>query len=139
MESSSNDRSPAPSGLVVGRDLWFTSKATGTASDLGYPMRPAGDPGTVRRLIEECRPRLILVNLTAGDLAAPAALGEYRRLAGPSAWLVAVGPHVNAERLAAARAAGCQLALPRSKFAADLPGLLRRCFDRPADSEVPPG
>jgi hypothetical protein len=39
-----------------------------------------------------------------------------------------VGPHVDAERLAQARAAGCSLALPRSKFSADLPELLRRCF-----------
>jgi CheY-like chemotaxis protein len=143
MSSSSIDSGsgpdPAPMGFVVGRDLWFTSKVTATASDLGYRMRVAGDPGMLRRLIEECRPRLILVDLTAGDLAAPQALREYRQLAGPSAWLVAVGPHVDAERLAAARAAGCQLALPRSKFSADLPALLRRCFDRPADQDEAPG
>jgi hypothetical protein len=129
---------PPPTGIVVGRDLWFTSKVTGTATELGYRMRVAGDPGTVRRLIEESRPRLILVDLTAGDLATPQALGEYGRLAGPSAWLVAVGPHVDAAGLAAARAAGCRLALPRSKFSADLPALLRRCFDRPADRDEDP-
>jgi hypothetical protein len=139
MNSSSNDSSPGPertpAGIVVGRDLWFTSKVTGTASDLGYRMRVADNPGMVRRLIEELRPPVILVDLTAGDLAAPPALGEYRQLAGPAAWLVAVGPHVDAKSLAAARAAGCQLALPRSKFSADLPALLRRCFGRPADRD----
>jgi hypothetical protein len=114
-----------PTGIVVGRDLMFTAKVTGTASELGYRMRVAGDVGTARALIQELRPRLILVDLAAGELAAPQALADYRQLAGPSAWLVAVGPHVDAERLAQARAAGCQLALPRSKFSADLPALLR--------------
>lgn len=133
MNSSSNDRAPesepAPSGIVVGRDLMFTAKVTGTAGDLGYRMRVAGNIGTTRALIEELRPRLILVDLAAGELATPQALSDYRRLAGPSAWIVAVGPHVDADRLAEARAAGCQLALPRSKFSADLPALLQRCFD----------
>jgi hypothetical protein len=139
MDSSSNNKSPgpgpAPSGIVVGRDLMFTAKVTGTAGELGYRMRVAGDIGTARAQIEEWRPRVILVDLAAGELAAPSALSDYRRLAGPSAWLVAVGPHVDAERLAEARAAGCQLALPRSKFSADLPALLRRCFDQPAEQD----
>ena len=132
MNTFSNDQAhesgPEAVGIVVGRDLMFTAKVTGTAGDLGYRMRVAGDVATARALIEEMRPRVILVDLAAGELAAPSALSDYRRLAGPSAWLVAVGPHVDAERLAEARAAGCQLALPRSKFSTDLPALLRRCF-----------
>ena len=132
MDSTPSDQAPPsgpdPAGLVIGRDLMFTARTTGTADDLGYRMRTAGDVATARTLITELRPRLILVDLMAGDLASPEALADYRQLAGPSAWLVAVGPHVDAERLEQARAAGCQLALPRSKFAADLPALLRRCF-----------
>jgi hypothetical protein len=131
-ERGDREAGRAPTGVVVGRDLMFTAKVTGTAGELGYSMRVAGDIATARALIQELRPRLILVDLAAGELAAPQALVDYRQLAGPSAWLVAVGPHVDAERLAQARGAGCQLALPRSKFSADLPGLLRRCFDRPA-------
>jgi hypothetical protein len=138
MDSSRNDDSPESKpptvGIVVGRDLMFTAKVTGTASEMGYQMRVAGDIATALALIEEWRPRLILVDLAAGELAAPPALGDYRRLAGPSAWLVAVGPHVEPERLAQAREAGCQLALPRSKFSAGLPELLQRCFTQPADS-----
>jgi hypothetical protein len=128
MDSSGNDNIPAPTGIVVGRDLMFTTKVTGTAGELGYRMKVAGDVATARALIEEVRPRVILVDLAAGELAAAEALSDYRRLAGPSTWLVAVGPHVDAERLAGARAAGCQLALPRSKFSAELPALLRQCF-----------
>jgi DNA-binding NtrC family response regulator len=137
MNSSSKDNSPEPEpvpvGIVLGRDLVFTAKVTGTAGELGYRMRVAGDVATARALIEELRPRVILVDLAAGELAAPQVLSEYRRLAGPSAWLIAAGPHVDAQRLAQATEAGCQLALPRSKFSTDLPALLRRCFDEPAD------
>ncbi len=132
MDSSTHDDNPEPRpeaiGLVIGRDLMFTAKVTGTAGELGYRMRVAGNLATARTTIEQMQPRVILVDLAAGDLATPEALGAYRELAGPSAWLIAVGPHVDAERLAAARAAGCQLALPRSKFSADLPALLQRCF-----------
>jgi hypothetical protein len=142
MNPSSNHNNPGsepgPPGLVVGRDLMFTAKVTGTAGELGYRMRVAGDLATARALIEELQPRVILVDLAAGELAASQALGDYRRLAGPSAWLIAVGPHVDAQRLAEARAAGCQLALPRSKFSTDLPALLRRCFDEPTDSSSSP-
>ena len=80
MNSSSNDNGPGPertpAGLVVGRDLMFTAKVTGTAGDLGYRMRVAGDLATARRLIEELQPRLILVDLAAGDLAAPESLAR---------------------------------------------------------------
>jgi hypothetical protein len=142
MNAASDDMSPAtepaPPGIVVGRDLMFTAKVTGTAGELGYRMRVAGDVATARALIEELRPRVILVDLAAGELATAQALGEYRRLAGPKAWLIAAGPHVDAQRLAEARAAGCQLALPRSKFSTDLPALLQRCFDQPADSPSSP-
>lgn len=134
-KAGESSASEAPTGLVVARDLWFTSKVTGTASELGYRMKTALDAATARRLIEQTRPRLILLDLTAADLTSPELLAEYHRLAGPSAWLVAVGPHVDAERLAAARAAGCRLAIPRSKFAADLPGLITRCFSQPADAD----
>jgi len=126
MESNRND--PTPTGLVIARDLMFTSKVTGTAEAIGHKMRTAADIGSARTLIERWNPAVIVVDLTAGDPAAPEALAEYRRLAGDSARLIAVGPHVDADRLAAAKAAGCQLALPRSKFSAELPALLRGWF-----------
>lgn len=130
MEPISIDSGPGPEpmGLVVARDLMFTARVTGTADELGYRMRTAADRASARALIERWHPRVIIVDLTAGEPAAPEALAEYRQQAGESTWLIAVGPHVDADRLAAAKAAGCQLALPRSKFSADLPGLLRGWF-----------
>ena len=73
MNTFSNDQAhesgPEAVGIVVGRDLMFTAKVTGTAGDLGYRMRVAGDVATARALIEEMRPRVILVDLAAGVVA----------------------------------------------------------------------
>ena len=53
------------------------------------------------------------------DLARHAdAVGAVRRNA-PSAWIVAYGAHVDSDALAAARAAGADHVLPRSRFFQD--------------------
>jgi hypothetical protein len=128
---------PAPAGVVLGRDLMFTAKVRGTATELGYPMAVAGDVAMARMKIQKWRPRVVFIDLTAGDLVSPKALALYRQIAGPATWFVAAGPHVQADALDAARAAGCQVVLPRSKFAAELPALMRRYFSRPADQPDP--
>jgi hypothetical protein len=127
---------PAPAGIVLSRDLMFTAKVRGTAAALGYRMLVAGDMMMARMLIQKWRPRVVFIDLTAGDLVAPKVLGIYQQIAGPAAWFVAAGPHVEADALAAARAAGCQAVMPRSKFSAELPTLMRRYFSQPADQAV---
>lgn len=97
------------SGLVaVTRDLMDASRirsavpAVTVVSDIGGPdLAEAG---------------LIALDLAAGiDPAAAAAIGPP---------VVAYGPHVDSEALAAAVAAGCADALPRSVFFRRLPVLL---------------
>ena len=121
---------PAPAGVVLGRDLIFTAKVRGTAAELGYRMLVAGDVGMARLRMQNCRPRVVFIDLTAHDLAAPAALTAYRQITGPDTWFVGVGPHVQADVLDAARTAGCQVVLTRSQFAAELPALMRHYFSR---------
>ncbi len=123
-----------PTGLLLSRDLIFTSKVKGTAAELGYPMMVAGADSQTRSIIETYRPRVVLVDLTAGDLVAPAALIAYQAIAGTDTWFVAFGSHVDVDALAAARAAGCHDVLPRSRFAAELPELMRWYFSQPATS-----
>jgi hypothetical protein len=100
-------------------------------------MLVAGDVGMARARIQKCRPRVVFIDLTARDLATPAALAAYRQITGPGTWFVAVGPHVQVDVLEAARTAGCQVVLPRSKFAAELPALMRQYFSQPADQPGP--
>jgi hypothetical protein len=111
--------------------LIFTAKVKGTAAELGYPMMVAGAETQARSMIETYRPRVVLVDLTAGAMVAPAALIAYQGLAGPESWFVAFGSHVEVDTLAAAKAAGCHVVLPRSRFAGELPTLLRHYFSQP--------
>ncbi|MGO9918680.1 MAG: response regulator [Isosphaeraceae bacterium] len=115
-------------GLLLSRDLIFTTKIKATAAELGYQIQVAREVLLARSLIAEQRPRVVLIDLTAGDLCAPAALCAYRKLAGPDLWFVAFGPHVDADALAKAQAAGCQIAMPRSRFASELPNLIQQYF-----------
>jgi hypothetical protein len=122
---------PEATGLLISRDLIFTTKVKGTAAALGYRLQVAGEPSLIRSFIVTSRPRVVFVDLTAGELVAPGALSVYLKLAGPDVWFVAFGPHVEAEALAAAKAAGCHAVLTRSKFSAELPELIRHYFGRP--------
>jgi DNA-binding NarL/FixJ family response regulator len=115
-------------GLLLSRDLIFTTKIKATAAELGYQIHVASDVILAESLIANHRPQVILIDLTAGDLCALSALCAYRKLAGSDAWFVAFGPHVDAGALARAKAAGCQATMPRSRFASELPELIQRYF-----------
>ncbi len=131
MTESSNSHStstPTAPGLLLCRDLIFTSKVTGTAEALGYRVKVAGGLAQATALIEAQAPRVVFVDLAAGELAGPASLRALRELTGPETPFVAFGSHVDTDALANARAAGCAEVLPRSKFTAELPALIRRYF-----------
>ncbi|HEX8203363.1 MAG TPA: response regulator [Isosphaeraceae bacterium] len=117
--------SEGPVGLLLSRDLIFTSKVTGTARELGHRVMVAGNPTLAAAMIEQWRPKVVFVDLAAGDLVGPAALLAYQGLASATAF-VAFGSHVDTATLDAARAAGCDPVLPRSRFTAELPELIRR-------------
>ena len=68
-------------------------------------------------MIETYRPPVVLVDLNAADLSHPAALIAYQQIAGPDAWFVAFGSHVDIKSLAAARPPDAMLFCP----AADSP------------------
>jgi len=120
-------------GLLLSRDLIFTTKIRATAAEFGYQIQAVSDVRLAESLITEQRTRVVLFDLAAGDLCAPAALRRYRTLAGVDAWLVAFGSHVDADALAAAKAAGCQAAMPRSKFVSELPELILQYFTQSPD------
>ena len=130
--SSPGHDSGGPIGLLLSRDLIFTSKVTSTARTLGVRVLTAGNLALASSMIEEWRPRVILVDLAAGDLASPPALLAIRRVIGPETTLLAFGSHVDVDALDAARASGCDPVLPRSQFSAQLPDLIRRYLGGPA-------
>jgi CheY-like chemotaxis protein len=122
------EKTEAP-GLLLSRDLIFTSKVSGTASALGHRIVVVGNAESVAAAIEQWQPRVVFVDLAAGDLVAVEALQAYRNAAAPGTPFVAFGSHVDTEALAAARRAGCDPVMPRSKFSMELPDLIRLYFE----------
>lgn len=123
--------SPAPShdqpvGLFLSRDLMFTSRISSEARAQGVRVVTAGSAAQAAAMIDQWKPVVVFVDLTAGAVAAPEALVGYRVKTGTSAVYIAFGPHVEKASLEAARDAGCDLVMPRGKFHADLPELIRR-------------
>lgn len=115
-----------PAGLLLTRDLIFTSKVTGTARALGVTVRTAGNVALATSMIEQWRPKVIFLDLAAGELTGPAAILAYRQIAPAGTPFVAFGSHVDTAALDAARAAGCDEVMPRSRFSAELPALVSR-------------
>ena len=118
------------SGLLVSRDLFFITKIKATAAQLGYPMLVASTQSQASSMITTYRPRVVLVDLTAGELAKSGALKAYQELVAVDAWLIAFGPHVDVDALATAQSAGFHVVLPRRLFTAKLPELLRQYFSQ---------
>ncbi len=115
----SSQTETAPPGLLLSDDLIFTSRIIGTAQSLGLEVRQVR---ALDRLVETAKrvgARCVILDLAFADLDLPdlmRSLGEWE--APPR--VVAYGSHVDAASLHAARAAGCQPTLPRSKFVEDL-------------------
>ena len=113
----------------------FTTKVVGTARALGLNVISAGNAGMVSAMLLKWKPSAVFVDLSAGDLVSPPTLIAFR-VESPGTPFVAFGSHVDAAALQAAREAGCEEVMPRSRFAAELPELLRRYVPSPASPSI---
>jgi CheY-like chemotaxis protein len=111
-------------GILLCDDLIFASRITGTAQSLGLEMKTARSADVLRSLIEAAPPRCILLDLGNASLKLAELMEFLKGHCTPLPRLVAYGSHVDAKGLAAARAAGCDPVLPRSKFVEELPTAL---------------
>jgi CheY-like chemotaxis protein len=109
-----------PDGLVLCDDLVFFSRIAGTARAAGLTVRQAKTPADLLALARADCPRGVIVDLQNPGLDLPALLAELRAACPAMPRVVAYGSHVVAEALRAAREAGCDPVLPRSRFVRDL-------------------
>ena len=115
-------------GVLLTHDLIFSTKVTSTARALGLEVTAAADLGKVAELCRDQRPGCVFIDLGVPDLDITAAVAQLRSAA-EAVPTVAYGSHVDKDRLDAARAAGCDEVLPRSRFSSELPAWLRRYLD----------
>jgi CheY-like chemotaxis protein len=114
-----------PNGLLLSDDLIFTSRIVGTARDLGLTMRAYKTSAELLERVRQETPACVLVDLANRSLAIAELMEELREI---GARVIAYGPHVDAAALRAAREAGCDLVLPRSRFVEELPARLAEWF-----------
>jgi DNA-binding NarL/FixJ family response regulator len=106
--------------VLLSDDLMFTSRITGTARDLGLQVMPARTPAAVLELARREPLTCAIVDIaTAGPNLAN--LVSSLKALSPAPRVVAYGSHVDTASLQAARLAGCDPVLPRSKFVEVLP------------------
>jgi hypothetical protein len=101
--------------LFCAADLIWGSRIKATAQAAGVEARPVRDLGMLEARLADSPVRGLVV-----DLEAPAALQLIGRVRGEGGRadvrVVAFGPHVDVERLAAARAAGAERVMVRGAF-----------------------
>ena len=69
-----------PAGLLLGRDLFFNTRITGTAEALGHRVVVAGSGAAVLAHLRAWAPVVVFVDLAAGDLvASPSGRTSTRR------------------------------------------------------------
>ena len=112
--------------LFIGQDLLFAGKIQAAAGPMGIELIQESDLPDIERALADQAVRAVFFDL---NCATPALSDVMNLLPDESRPMtVAFGPHVNTVRLEQARALGFDHVLPRSRFAGELPNLLKQAF-----------
>jgi len=126
VEPNMSDASPKPKALLVTGDLIFSTKVTGTGRALGIDVEVTANPADAVRRIGQGDYGCVILDLSMPQLIPAEVIAAIREGDGQRPKVIAFGSHVDTALLEAARAAGCDDIMPRSRFAAELPQLLER-------------
>jgi CheY-like chemotaxis protein len=126
--TSETDQPKARRGVLLTTNLLFSTMVTGTARAVGHEVAVAGDVVEAVELWRVGPPAYFIIDLGMAEIEIAPLVARLRE-AGGAVPTIAFGSHVDKARLDEARAAGCVEVLPRSRFSAELPVLLRRYFD----------
>lgn len=111
-------------GLLLCDDFFFTSKITGTAAALGVPIIEADSLPAALDQLEAGGIRFVIVDLSYSGLNVAELVAALHASDRPH--VLGFDSHVNEERIQAARDAGFDEVLPRSRFSAKLADILRQ-------------
>jgi|1185.fasta_scaffold243450_2 DNA-binding response OmpR family regulator len=109
--------------VLLANDLMVVSHVQSAAARIGANVRMATTAAEAQRICNEDGAGILLI-----DLAMPGLDLEFARTmkeASVSPRIVAFGPHVHKERLAAAREVGCDLVTSRGEFFSQIDTILQ--------------
>jgi DNA-binding NarL/FixJ family response regulator len=107
-------------GLMLCSDLIFFSRVETTAKAAGLTVKQARSAAAILDLAKQAPPGGVILDLHADGLDLPALLAGLRAACPVMPRTVAFGSHVQVDTLRAARQAGCDRVLPRSRFVEEL-------------------
>ncbi|MEO1496060.1 MAG: DNA-binding response regulator [Planctomycetota bacterium] len=110
------------SAVLISADLMTTSAAQGAAQRAGVELKAVALRNAASAVSDATR--LVVIDLTHALTDLTPLVGELRATA-PSATIIAFGPHVQEQRLQAARAAGCDEVITRGQWHNGAEQLLR--------------
>ncbi|HEY2828224.1 MAG TPA: hypothetical protein VGJ04_11555 [Pirellulales bacterium] len=116
-------------------DLVFPSRVAGVAQQLGATMATAASAEVLlEELCAATSPAaIVLLDLNSSAVDPAAIVPQLKALDHPPRVIVAFGPHVHEQKLAAAQGAGCDVVLTRGQFDAQMQSLLKQLL-QPSDS-----
>jgi CheY-like chemotaxis protein len=106
--------------MMLCDDLIFFSRVAGAARANGLTVRMVRTPAELLAAVRTAAPHGLIVDVHNPGLDLPTLLADVRAACAAMPRVVAYGSHVEAAVLLAAREAGCDAVLPRSKFVAEL-------------------
>lgn len=109
--------------VILSTDLMLGSQLSGAAARTGVSVQSCG---SAEKLLERIAPgdtALVILDLGLPGLDVAALVAAIRQRSA-TAKIIAFGPHVHKERLAAAAAAGCDRVMSRGQFHATMDELL---------------
>lgn len=122
--------------LALEKDLFFAVKIRDTLRHHAIEARTVRNLATFEQglaITGEEKPALVIVNIAIQGVDWETAIRQARTLGYP---VLAFGSHMDLDARARALNAGALRVVANSKFASDMPGLVRRMIDNPASTPL---
>ena len=110
--------------VLLSNDLMVVSRVTGAAAASGATVRVAANGTAASALHAERRADIVVVDLGTPTFDLDQFVRDVKSNAEHPTCMLAFGPHVHADRLAAARSAGCDTVLSRGQFFAQVDAIM---------------
>jgi CheY-like chemotaxis protein len=111
--------------VLLSSDLTVLSRVEGAAARLGQAVRSVSGELQAAELCKDDDANTLIVDLSMQSLDVASLLNQLKASDGSGTRVIAFGPHVHEQRLAAAREAGCDLVVSRGQFFSQLETILK--------------
>jgi DNA-binding NarL/FixJ family response regulator len=111
--------------VLLSGDLAVLSRVEGAAAHLGQAVRSASSESQVVEFCKSNDANPLIVDLSTLSCNLADLVSQLKPNESSGTRIVAFGPHVHEQRLAAAREAGCDLVVSRGQFFSQLETILK--------------